>query len=228
MIRIAATQPWPILGPVRPEETALVVIDMQTDFCAAGGWVDQLGEPLDNTRAVIEPVRRLLAACRSAELSIIHTREAHRPDLSDLNVNKRWRASVRPIGIGDPGLCGRVLVRGEASSDIVPELAPLPDEIVIDKPGKSAFYATELDAVLRGRRIEALIIAGVTSDCCVQATMRDAADRGYDALLVRDATAAVQTTHHEAMLMSLEAFGGRWGAVGSLETLAHALLAETT
>ncbi|MEO1018151.1 MAG: isochorismatase family cysteine hydrolase [Pseudomonadota bacterium] len=223
MTQVRATYPWPIFGPLEPRRTALIVIDMQVDFCAPGGWVDQLGEPLDNTRSVIEPVCRLLDVARKGGLTIIHTRECHRPDLSDLNANKKWRSSVRELGIGDLGVCGRVLVQGEDSSAIVPELAPEPGEIVLDKPGKSAFFATEFDNILRARAIDALILAGVTSDCCVQATFRDASDRGYDALLVRDATAAVDDANHAAMLASLEAFGGRWGALAALVDVETAL-----
>lgn len=223
MGRIAATYDWPFAEDLRAANTALIVIDMQVDFCAAGGWIDQLGESVANTAAVIAPAARLLAGARRAGLTIIHTREGHRPDLSDLPAHKQWRTRAHGLGIGDTGANGRILVRGERGHGLVPECAALPGEIVIDKPGKGAFMATNLDRVLRERGIAHLIIAGVTSDCCVQSTLRDAADRGYDALLVRDATAAVERHHHDGMLAVLAAHGGRWGAVAELAPVLHAL-----
>jgi nicotinamidase-related amidase len=223
MARIDATYPWPALSDFEPARTALVVIDMQVDFCAPGGWVDQLGEGIGNTRRPIAAIARLLHAARQAGLVVVHTREGHRPDLSDLNPNKRWRTRSHGLGIGDRGANGRVLTRGEAGHQIVPELAPWDGEIVIDKPGKSGFHATALDAILRARGIDSLIVAGVTTDCCVQSTIRDGADLGYDCLLVTDACGAVEDHHHAGMLAILAAEGGRFGALAPARAVTEAL-----
>ncbi len=142
--------PWPYDGELRPSNTALMVIDMQTDFCGPGGYIDLLGYDISITRACVGPISRVLGAFRKQGFHVIHTREGHRPDLSDLPSNKRWRSrrlqqGAQPqIGIGDVGPCGRVLVRGEPGWDIIPELAPRPNEPIIDKPGKGSFYATDL------------------------------------------------------------------------------------
>jgi len=214
------TLAWPIDGPLDLSRTAVIVIDMQTDFCGPDGWIDRLGQSVENTRRPIGPIARLLEAARSAGMTVIHTREGHRPDLSDLNPVKRWRSRVHGVGIGDPSNLGRALTRGEPGHDIIPELYPAPGEIVVDKPGKSSFHATEFDNILRARGIEALIVAGVTSDCCVQSTIRDAADLGYDCLLVTDGTAAVETGNHDGMLAVLSAHGGRWGAAAGADDVA--------
>jgi nicotinamidase-related amidase len=206
---------WPFDGDLGRGNTALVVIDMQVDFCAPGGWVDQLGESIENTRRPIAVIAGLLAAARQAGVTVVHTREGHRPDLSDLNPNKRWRTRGHGLGIGDAGACGRVLTRGEPGHAIVPELGPASNEIVIDKPGKGGFYSTDLDRILRARGNRNLIITGVTTDCCVQATMREAADLGYECLLVSDATGAVEADNHLGMLAIFAAHGGRWGALAA-------------
>lgn len=199
-----------MIGCDRP---ALVVIDMQRDFCAKGGWVDQLGEDVTNTAGVIASVASALARARALGLSIVHTREGHRPDLSDLHPNKRWRTRAHGLGIGDLGREGRILVRGEPGWQIVPELAPAFGEAVIDKPGKSAFHATSLDADLRAAGIAALLVCGVTTDCCVQATVRDATDLGYRATLLADCCAAVERENHDATLAMVRRAGGQIGTV---------------
>ena len=207
---------WPCSPPERAAKSALVVIDMQVDFCAPGGWVDQLGEDINNTRSVIPAVAEALAIARDAGLAVFHTREGHKPDLSDLPANKQWRTRVHGLGIGDEGASGRILVRGEPGFEIVLELAPLAGETVIDKPGKSSFHATDFDAQLKAQGITHLIVIGVTSDCCVQSTFRDGFERGYECVILEDCTAAVETTNHEATMDILKAFGGRWGTVSDL------------
>jgi len=205
-----------------PAHAALVVIDMQRDFVEPGGFGAALGNDVRPLQAIVPTVRGLLTLCRDAGLTIIHTREAHRPDLSDCPPAKRNRG--RPaLRIGDAGPMGRILVAGEPGSAIVPACAPLDGEIVIDKPGKGAFYATGLGATLARRAITHLIVAGVTTEVCVQTTMREANDRGFDCLLIEDATESYFPEFKRATLAMIRAQGGIVGWTAPLAALERAL-----
>lgn len=205
-----------------PGRVAAILIDFQRDFVETGGFGETLGNDVHRLRTAIEPTRRVLAAFRERGWPVIHTREGHRDDLSDLFPAKRDRGNPT-LRIGDNGPMGRILVRGSEGHDIIAELAPLPGEPVIDKPGKGAFYATDLDTILRTRGITHLVIAGVTTEVCVQSTAREANDRGFENLILSDCTASYFPEYHQAALSMMSAQGAIVGWVATSEQFLEAL-----
>jgi len=202
--------------------TALVIIDMQRDFMEPGGFGETLGNDVSQLARAVKPIAALLAEARDVGMLVVHTREGHRPDLADCPPAKRARGRLK-AGIGDPGPMGRILVRGEPGHGIVKELAPAPGEPVVDKPGKGAFYATDLHAILANRNIARLIVCGVTTEVCVHTTVREANDRGYDCLVLEDCVASYFPEFHAAALAMVKAQGGIFGWVSDSRRFLAAL-----
>ena len=219
-MKTIAAQPFDFA--FNPARTALIVIDMQRDFIEPGGFGHTLGNDVTLLKRIVPTVGRLLATFRAAGLPIIHTRECHKPDLSDLPKAKHARGKPF-LRIGDPGPMGRILIAGEPGADIVPELAAEPGEIVLDKPGKGAFHATPLGDILAGRGITHLVLAGVTTEVCVQTTMREANDRGFDCLLAEDATESYFPEFKKAAVDMIRAQGAIVGWTATVDQIAVAL-----
>jgi nicotinamidase-related amidase len=206
-----------------PVHTALIMIDMQRDFIEPGGFGEALGNDVSRLQTAVEPAARLLELCRARGILIIHTKEAHRPDLSDCPPAKRQRGDGAGLRIGDLGPMGRILIDGEPGNDFIFPCGALPGEIVIAKPGKGAFYATDLEAHLRQQAITHLIVGGVTTEVCVQTSLREANDRGYECLLIEEATASYFPEFKKATLAMIVAQGGIVGWTASLTALTKAL-----
>ena len=217
---IASALPYPF--GFEPKRTALLMIDFQRDFLEADGFGASLGNDVSLLRTALDPARAVLAASRRAGLFIIHTREGHRPDLADMPPAKMRRGNPTRR-IGDRGQLGRLLIRGEAGHGIVPELAPLAGEPIVDKPGKGAFYATDLEAILQAHQIQSLLVCGVTTEVCVHTTVREANDRGYDCLVVEDAVASYFPEFQRVALEMIRAQGGIFGWTASSAATCEAL-----
>jgi nicotinamidase-related amidase len=205
-----------------PSSACLLIIDMQRDFMEPGGFGDALGNDVGQLRSTIRPTQAVLAACRAAGIFVVHTREGHRPDLADLPPAKKRRGRFA-VGIGDQGPMGRILVRGEDGHDIIPELAPVAGEPVVDKPGKGAFYATDLEPMLRGHGISQLVVCGVTTEVCVNTTVREANDRGFDCLVLEDCVGSYFPDFQQAALAMIKAQGGIFGWVSPSVNFLEAL-----
>jgi nicotinamidase-related amidase len=217
---VVPATPYPF--ELDPATTALVIIDMQRDFLLPGGFGESLGNDVGMLAKVVEPLRRVLDAARAMGMMVIHTREGHRPDMSDCPPAKLARGrSATPIGSEGPN--GRILIRGEVGHDIVDELAPADGEAVLDKPGKGAFYATDLELMLRNARISSLVVTGVTTEVCVHTTVREANDRGFECLVPSDCVGSYFPEFHEVGLKMIAAQGGIFGWVSSSEELLAAL-----
>jgi len=219
---MAAVNAEPYEFEFDPKATALVMIDFQRDFVDPGGFGEALGNDVSLLRRAVPPAERVLKAARQRGLLIIHTREGHRSDLTDCPPSKKARGRLK-AGIGDPGPMGRILVRGEEGHDIVKELYPEPGEPIVDKPGKGAFFATDLDAILKSRGIRQLVVCGVTTEVCVNTTVREANDRGYDCLVLEDCVASYFPEFQKAALAMVKAQGGIFGWVSDSKRFLEAL-----
>lgn len=206
---------FPHDGNLVPRNTAVVVIDMQVDFCGQGGWASMAGSDLGMMREPIEPTRRVIAAARKWGMAVIYTREGHRADGSDLTAVKQYRSRLGGAGIGDNSPLGRILVRGQPGHEIVPELAPEPGDPIVDKAGSGCFYSTEMEHILRNRGIKNLIFTGVTTECCVHTSIREASDRGFDNLLLEDCTSAVTRDLKKAAIAIIRNPNTLFGTVGT-------------
>jgi nicotinamidase-related amidase len=222
-VAVVSAEPYPF--DLMPARSALLIIDMQRDFLEPGGFGEMLGNDVSRLRRTIEPNGRLLQAWRGAGLPVLHTREGHRPDLSDLPAAKQRRGRSK-IRIGDAGPMGRILVRGEPGHDIIPELYPVPGEPIIDKPGKGAFHATDLHAILQNRGISQLVVTGVTTEVCVHTTVREANDRGYECLVLEDCVGSYFPEFQDIGLEMIKAQGGIFGWVGRSADLIAAIGAD--
>ncbi|WP_445151045.1 cysteine hydrolase family protein [Baekduia sp. Peel2402] len=210
-----------------PATTALIIIDMQRDFLEPGGFGSLLGNDVSLLQRTIAPLQDVLAAARASGMTVIHTREGHRPDLTDAPPAKLARGNLS-CGIGDPGPFGRILVRGEHGHDIIDDLAPIDGEAVLDKPGKGAFYATDLELMLRNRGITRLIVTGVTTEVCVHTTVREGNDRGFECLVLSDCVGSYFPEFHEVGLKMIAAQGGIFGWVAPSTALLEQLAVTTT
>ena len=226
--------PEPVSIPARPYEyvldpasTALLLIDMQRDFLEPDGFGELLGNDVSLLARVVEPLAAVLAAARDCGLMIVHTREGHRPDLADCPPSKLARGHLE-LGIGSPGPKGRILVRGEFGHDIVDELAPQPGEVVLDKPGKGSFYATDLELILRNAGVKSLIVTGVTTEVCVHTTVREANDRGFECLVLEDCVGSYFPEFHRVALEMICAQGGIFGWVSGSGELLEALSSQSS
>jgi biuret amidohydrolase len=221
--QVEGLYPWPYDGAWSPAASALLVTDMQRDFLDPAGWLALTGGATGPLAAVVPSISRLLEAARKAGLFVVFTVEAHRPDLIDLPANKLWRSERLGRAIGAEGPLGRHLVQGTAGATVVDPLAPRTGEPVVAKPGKSGFIGTDLDHLLRRRGIRNLIFAGITTDGAVQCTLRDANDRGYECLLLEDATASDVPSHHADQVHTLSLAGGHYGSITTVERLVSVL-----
>ena len=219
---IASVRAEPFTFPLRRDAVALVVIDMQRDFAEEGGFGASLGNDVSRVTRIVPDVKRLIEGFRAAGLPVIHTMECHRPDLSDLPPAKRNRGAPT-LRIGDDGPMGRILIAGEPGTAILPELAPVYGEIVIEKPGKGAFYATPLGDILKEKGITQLVFSGVTTEVCVQTTMREANDRGYECLLVEEATESYFPEFKAAAIAMIRAQGAIVGWTAKLDDVLEAI-----
>jgi nicotinamidase-related amidase len=223
-IRIkASAYDFPCESGLTARDTAVIVIDMQVDFCGEGGMSTVSNTDLHMMRRPIEPIRRILAAARAKGMMVVYTREGHRPDGADLTFVKRFRSRLGGAGVGDPSPIGRILIRGEPGHAIIPELTPEPGEAIIDKVGSGCFYGTEMEHLLRNRGIRNLIFVGVTTECCVHTSLREASDRGFDNLLVADGTSAVTPELKEAAIAIIANPFTLFGTVGVSEDVVKAL-----
>jgi biuret amidohydrolase len=219
---VIEAEPYPL--SFEATSTALILIDMQRDFLEPGGFGELLGNDVSLLRRTIEPCKAVLEAARNRDLAIVHTREGHRPDLADAPPSKLARGKL-DTGIGDDGPMGRILVRGEIGHGIIPELVPIGDEPVIDKPGKGAFYETDLHLILQNRGIKTLIVCGVTTEVCVHTTVREANDRGYECVVLEDCVGSYFPEFQRIGIEMIKAQGGIFGWVADSKAAISALKA---